>query len=189
MSDLAPRLLVAAPSLSDPRFYRSVVLLAEAGEDGALGFVLNRRTPYTFGQLAKELGILPVAAHIDDHVNYGGPVSPERGWLVFKPDFLSSSDEDDAIIDVGDVLRVSATMNMLDKLLSGDNAPPFRLFLGYAGWGPQQLEAELAEGSWLPLDLDPSFVFDVPDDEAWDAAIKLLGLNPGTLVMGRGGAA
>ncbi len=188
MDAFVPMLLVAAPSLTDPRFRRSVLLLAESGEDGALGFVLNRRTPYTFGQLADEIGIVPRAEVLGDVVYYGGPVSPERGWLVFE-NARDLGGDDEAIIEVGDSLRVSATLSMLDRLLTRASAPPFRLYLGYAGWGPSQLEEEIREGSWLPLDLDPAFIFDVPPDDAWELAIRKLGLDPGGFMMGRGGSA
>jgi len=190
MSDLAPGLLIASPGMADPRFAKSVILLAESGEEGSLGFVINKRSPYTFGELAEELGIEPHAQHVDGPVHYGGPVSPERGWIVFNgDDEVPLGLEPGSIVPVGDSLRVSATVEMLGSLLERGPGGPFKLCLGYAGWDAGQLEDELAEGSWLPLDLAPEIIFEVPEDEMWEEAIRRLGLVPGGFFMTGGGGA
>ena len=183
MLELAPGLLIAAPTMTDPRFERSVILLAEANDEGALGFVVNRRAPYTFGQLAGEIGIETVDALSAGSVHFGGPVSPERGWILFRSERDADTD-DDAIIQVGDTFRVSAAVEVLDRLVQRVQPPPFRLFLGYAGWGPHQLQTELSEGAWLPMELDAELVFDTPEDRLWDEAVRKLGLVPGGFFMG-----
>jgi putative transcriptional regulator len=171
--------------MGDPRFAKTVILLAEAGEDGALGFVVNRRTPFTFEDLAGDVGLSVGRAIRQNSVHYGGPVSPERGWVLFRK---QPEPVDENVIEVGDELCVSANVDVLKPFFEGSDPSPFKLVLGYAGWGPTQLEDEIREGSWIPFGLDPSMVFDVPEDEMWATALARLGLKPGTFVMGGSGA-
>lgn len=185
-STLAPGLLIAAPTMNDSRFTRSVILLAEAGEEGALGFVLNRSTPYTFGDLASDIGfdLAPEIVHNDVH--YGGPVSPERGWILFR-DLEESEDERENVLHVTSEIRLAATLEVLGEFVTAKNPSPFKLLLGYAGWDARQLEDEIREGSWIPADIDPQLLFDVPNERVWEVALASLGLAPGTFFMGRSG--
>ena len=189
MLNLAPRLLVASPTITDPRFRRSVILLAESGDEGALGFVVNRRAPFTFAEVAPDLGIQPRDELRDASLFIGGPVSPERGWVLYTAGHGGELDDGDEIISVGDELRVSAALALLGRFLTEAGLPPFRLFLGYAGWGPNQLEEEIAEGTWLSLEPDRDLIFGQSGETVWDTAIRRLGLNPAGFMMSRGGDA
>ncbi len=179
VESLAPGFLIAAPNMRDPRFERSVVLLAEAGEDGALGFIINREMPYSLGEIEDQIGFPVGSIARTRMVHYGGPVSPERGWILFDHDALPDTEE--PVIDVGDSMRVGATMDALKMLVQDDAPNRFRLVLGYAGWAPEQLSDEIKTGSWLTLEIDRALVFDTPIENLWDAAIKRLGLEPGFL--------
>jgi putative transcriptional regulator len=199
--------------MRDPRFRRTVILLAEVTDEGALGFVINRTTPFTFEDISKDIGVRvdDVLAHTAVH--YGGPVSEERGWVLFRDSSLprlmaqgpirertdlDDEDEDsdeapsrsveEASIRVGEGIRVSPTVEVLQRFLRDPQRGPFRLLLGYAGWGPDQLAEEISEGSWLPMDVDPDMIFETPECDLWELALRRMGLEPGHFVVGSGGA-
>ena len=175
---LAPGFLIASPPLGDPNFDRSVVLLVEHNEEGALGFVVNREAPLTVGELLQHAGY--DGNHEDPaQVLIGGPVQPGSGWvLVDDPQFASGED----IIDIGDGLRVTSSREAFDDLAYEDHSvelttKPRLVMLGYSGWGPSQLEGEIARGSWLPTPLEKHILFDVEIKARWEAAYATLGLS------------
>jgi putative transcriptional regulator len=186
-STLAPGLLIAAPTMNDSRFSRSVILLAEAGEEGALGFVLNRSTPYKFGDLADDIGFELAPEVIDNEVHYGGPVSPERGWILFQEPESDETKARENVLHVTSEIRLAATLEVLGEFVTAENTAPFKLLLGYAGWDAKQLEEEIQEGAWIPAELDPELLFGVPNDNLWESALDKLGLVAGTFFMGRSG--
>ncbi len=174
--------------MGDPRFRKTVILLAEASDEGALGFVINRTTPYTFGDLASDIGFDLAPEVTDESVHYGGPVSPERGWILFRenPD---AATERENVLTVSSDIHLAATLEVLGEFVTARTQSPFKLLLGYAGWAPQQLEDEIMAGAWLPLALDPDLLFGDGDDDIWDTALNQLGLTPGSFMMGGGGEA
>lgn len=186
-STLAPGLLIAAPTMNDSRFARSVILLAEVGEEGALGFVLNQTTPYKFGDLASDIGFVMDPEIVDNEVHYGGPVSPERGWILFQEPAVEGAKERENVLNVTSEIHLAATLEVLGEFVTCENKAPFKLLLGYAGWDAKQLEDEIQDGAWIPAALDPTLLFDVPNDELWESALGQLGLAPGTFFMGRSG--
>ncbi|MCC6849592.1 MAG: YqgE/AlgH family protein [Deltaproteobacteria bacterium] len=186
MSDLSSQLLVAMPQLDDPNFKRSVVLLVHHGEGGSFGIVLNRSLDLTMSELMQNSGIRWPSGV--GSVGWGGPVQPERGWVVFCDDDPpapppAAADDDVATLQQG--VRVTGS---LDKLRSVASHPPsaVRLFLGYAGWGAEQLESELAEGAWLLAPLRREVVFDTAEDAMWESVVRSLGVDPTALVPARG---
>ncbi|MCC6763753.1 MAG: YqgE/AlgH family protein [Deltaproteobacteria bacterium] len=188
MSELSSQLLVAMPQLDDPNFKRSVVLLVHHGEGGSFGIVLNRSLDLTMSELMQNSGIQWPAGV--GSVGWGGPVQPERGWVVFCDDAPPAAapdggGEDDDVATLGHGVRVTGS---LDKLRSVASHPPsaVRLFLGYAGWGAEQLESELAEGAWLLAPLRREVVFDTAEDHMWEAVVRGLGIDPTALVPARG---
>jgi putative transcriptional regulator len=193
VNELVPGLLIASPGMRDPRFRGAVILLAEQSEDGALGFVINKTTPFTFSDISKDIGIRVAKTLESAAVHYGGPVSEERGWVLFREsrDLTVDADEDDDDpgIQVGDSMRVSPTIEVLQRFMKNPETGPFRLMLGYTGWGPDQLEDEIAEGSWIPMDLDPELVFETREEDMYSAALGRLGLAPGSFIIGGGGSA
>jgi putative transcriptional regulator len=175
---LAPGFLIASPPLGDPNFDRTVVLLAVHNEDGALGFVVNRESPFTVGELLQHAGYDGVHEE-PAPVLIGGPVQPGSGWiLVDDPTFTLGED----VLLVGDEIRVTSSRAAFDNLAEEDHAtliapPPRMILLGYSGWGASQLEGEIARGSWLPISFDKSILFDVPVEQRWEAAYATLGLT------------
>jgi putative transcriptional regulator len=177
---LAPGLLVAAPGLSCPFFHHTVVLLVEHGDDGALGFVVNRPTSSPVTSLLEGLEIEDLAAELPGEVWVGGPVAPDTGWVLFDPTSGDTSDVE--AVQLSPRLAVSASRTFLDRIAEGDGPERYALLLGYAGWGPGQLDDEITEGSWIPIDLDARFVFDLPFGERWEAGLASLGIDPARVV-------
>jgi putative transcriptional regulator len=173
---LAPGFLVAAPPLGDPNFDRSVVLLAAHGPDGAFGWVLNGKPLMTLGELLVRAGVVEVAPALTASVRFGGPVSPEQVWIVYRSDERFANL--DGQFEVGEGVTASASRKVLEAIALGNVPTSIVGLVGYAGWAPSQLENEIRRGSWLPIDLTPSLVFDVPEERLWHAAYERLGTTP-----------
>jgi len=187
---LAPGFLVASPALSDPNFAGSLVLVAEHHGEGALGFVVNRPAPIA---VADVLGGLDEGLRRDAEaagraggiVLVGGPVQPERLWILFR---AGPGIDLAGAVGVGEELALGGSRELLETLVRDPAARPFLLLLGYAGWAPLQAESEIAAGAWVPMPLANDLVFDVPLDKRWEVAVRRLGLDPGEFVVGGGGA-
>jgi putative transcriptional regulator len=180
---LAPTLLLAMPQLDDPNFARAVVLLCKHGEDGALGFIVNR----PIDTVASKIISLEPPVRSDTRLTVweGGPVSQERGWLICR-----NSPENDDGIAICDGLYMSSSQATLRRILEGDPSESeqtrSRLLLGYAGWGPGQLDSELTASAWLTVPLDVSLIFDTPADLLWERAIRTLGVEPSAIAPAPG---
>ena len=173
---LAPGFLVAAPPLGDPNFDRSLVLLAAHGPDGAFGWVINGRPLMTLGELLVRAGVAETAPDLPASVRFGGPVSPEQVWVVYRSDERFADIEGQ--FEVGQGVTASASRKVLEAIAKGIVPKSIVGLVGYAGWAPSQLENEIKRGSWLPIDLTPSLVFDVPPDRLWHAAYERVGATP-----------
>jgi putative transcriptional regulator len=181
--ELAPGFLVAAPSLRDPNFLRTVILLVAHGEDGSLGFVVNRVAPFSFAQVSELLGLSEQEDAAHAPILAGGPVAPQSGWILFDP----RGQDEDALADAVRVsarLAVSASRRLLESIASESAPERCLLALGYAGWGSGQLDEEFARGAWIPVDLDDRIVFDVPIEERWQAALESAGIDPARMGAG-----
>lgn len=187
---LAPGFLVASPQLIDPNFSGSVVLVAEHGEEGALGFILNRPSEMTVAEVLsgidEELVALADGADLSmGRVLWGGPVQPQGLWILYRP---SNGGLEESSVELGDDVALGASRELLESLLTGERTGPFYLLLGYAGWGPLQVEQETTAGSWLPLDFSDDLAFEVAFEDRWETAVRRLGLPPGGFLMGGPGA-
>jgi putative transcriptional regulator len=185
---LAPGFLVAAPALADPNFAGSVVLMAEHHGEGALGFVVNRPAPIS---VADVLGGIDAGLRRDAQANgradgivlVGGPVQPERLWILFR---AGAGADLEGAVALGEELALGGSRELLEGLVR--TTRPFLLLLGYAGWAPMQAEKEIAAGAWVPMPLASDLVFDVPVEKRWETAVRRLGLDPGEFLVGGGGA-
>jgi putative transcriptional regulator len=164
MNSLRGYVLIASPALFDPNFRRTVVLVGEHGEEGALGVVLNRPSAVTVAD-----AVPPLAALVDegDRVWFGGPVQPEA--IVVLGEF--GDPEQAAAVIVGSVGFLPAEVDP-DELGA---LARVRVFAGYAGWGPGQLEGELAEDSWIVEEAVPDDVFWADPDSLWPAVLRRKG--------------
>jgi putative transcriptional regulator len=182
-SPFAPTLLLAMPQLRDKNFNRSVVLLCEHGPDGALGFVVNRPTDMrAAGAVALDP---PIKGDSGLCLWTGGPVEPHRGFLLLGDDPGIEESE-----QVADGFHLTASLEVLRRLLEADpdtiRNQRCRLLLGYAGWGPGQLDSELAASAWLTAPVDPTLVFEAPPEQMWERAIRGLGVDPMALAPAPG---
>ena len=177
MSDLAPGILIAVPQMDDPNFARSVVLLVEHDESGAMGITFNRPSDVALEEIGKEHGM-----DVHQGAGYafiGGPVQRERGFLVHRRPEVGDS------VELEEDVFLSVSTDALRTLLAGEPAS-YRLCLGYAGWGPGQLERELVAGGWLNAGISSKRIFDTPVEKIWEAVIRDLGIEPAFLVQGGG---
>ncbi len=189
--DLAPGMLLAAPSLHDPNFEHSVVLLARADGDGALGWVVNGRELMSVRELLMSSELLPTGQTIPDSpsfsstVRLGGPVAPAAGWLIYRRGLVPLPGE----IAVGPEIGVSGELAAFSALIRGQGPHEFKLLLGCAGWAPGQLEGEISAGAWLPTPVRPSLVMDGDLPDAWDEAYRqMVGADPAAFNSHRGKA-
>jgi putative transcriptional regulator len=177
--EFQPTLLVSMPQMQDPNFARAVVLLCDYVPDGAFGLVLNRPTDMSARSMVK---LEPAVVSGNSlPLCIGGPVEPERGWLL-----LADPPEATEYRTLCEGLYLSTSPTLLRQVLTATPPPRARVLAGYAGWGPGQLDAELAESAWLIGNVELDLIFDVPSDAMWQTAIKRLGADPSSLQMSHG---
>jgi putative transcriptional regulator len=184
MPSLTGQLLVAMPQMSDPFFDHSVVYLcAHSEEDGAMGLVVNKTiASLTLDELYAQLKIEP-AAHANQPVHFGGPVAPGQGFVLHSTDYHEAS-----TLDIGDEFAMTATFEILHAQSKGEGPRQGLVALGYAGWGPGQLEAEIGANGWLLVAADTSLVFETDDNSKWQRALAKLGVSP-EMLSGESGRA
>jgi putative transcriptional regulator len=171
-------LLLSMPQMQDPNFARTVVLLCEYSPDGAFGLVLNRPTELAATAMVRLDP--PIIGGNELPLCIGGPVEPQRGWI------LLADEPDTEFKSIRDGLYLSTSQEVLREVLATRPAPRARVLAGYAGWGPGQLDEELAQSAWLMGDVDLDIVFDLPPDVMWETAIRRLGADPSALTMSHG---
>jgi putative transcriptional regulator len=174
VSSLTGQLLVAMPQMRDPRFERSVVYMCAHSEDGgAMGLVVNKTIDaLTLDELYAHLKIEPVRANRPLPVHFGGPVDPGRGFVLHSADY-----REDRTLDITGGFAMTATIDILRAMGKGEGPRQSLLALGYAGWGPGQLDAEIQANGWLSVAADAELVFDDADDSKWQRALKKLGVD------------
>jgi putative transcriptional regulator len=179
-SDLAPAFLVAMDQLWDPNFRGSVVLMLHHDDEGAIGLVVNRATDLPMTSLCETFGLTWRGAP-EMRVDWGGPVQPELGWML-----LGEGDFDLPEVElVAEGIHFTRSNEMLREVAHN---PPhqLRMFLGYAGWGPGQLERELVQGAWLVAPVSRRLVFEGGKESLWDDVVRSLGIEPATLIQTQG---
>lgn len=178
LESVAAGFLIASPALRDPNFDHAVVLMCMHGSDGAMGLVVNRPAPLSIEQLLKQIGIEgPVDT--TQSVLIGGPVAIESGVLLYQADPATDPRDDEIVVT--DELRLTPNQDMLRAIAAGQGPTRYQLVLGHSGWAPGQLEQEIAEGSWIPADLDLDLIFDMPIEDRWEGALLNEGLPPSAL--------
>jgi putative transcriptional regulator len=177
---LAPSLLLSMPQLVDPNFHKSVVLLCEHAPEGAFGLVVNRPSDISAAEAVRLEPPLTNANELP--LLMGGPVEPQRGWIL-----TSQPPDDVEHRGVGAGLFLSASPVFLRRVLTTRPFPKrTHVLAGYAGWGPGQLDAEIAESAWLIMPVELDLIFEIPAAAAWEMAIRRLGADPHLLQMGHG---
>ena len=180
------RFLIAMPGMGDPRFEQTVIYMCAHTEQGAMGLVINKPAPdITLTGMLEQLGIigeeedtirLPASLR-GKPVHLGGPVEPARGFVLHSSDYHIP----EGTLRVDDAVSLSATLDILRAMVSGAGPRHSLLALGYAGWGPGQLEGEMAMNGWLVADADEEILFRLPSEQRYEAALARLGITPGML--------
>ena len=170
---LVNHFLIAVPAMDDPHFARGVTLLCEHNEHGAMGLLVNRASDYRLGDVLEQMDIateLPAIA--DDTVLVGGPVLPDRGFVLHD-----GGDAWPSTMRVAPSLAVTTSREILAAMARGDGPRRHLVTLGYASWDAGQLEQEIADNAWLTVPADEAIVFDTPIELRWQAAARCLGVD------------
>ncbi len=180
---LKGRFLIADPSIADPDFARTLILVTAHGAQGAMGFIVNRPASRPrFAEVRRELGFGPRAADArDPQVMAGGPVEETRGFLLHSEDYDAPEDSSERIAPG---LLATSAMEALRAVASGTGPHRSLFLLGYAGWAPRQLERELQRNDWIVGPSAADLVFDLPVETRWTQALERLGAAPERLMSG-----
>ncbi|MCH9808136.1 MAG: YqgE/AlgH family protein [Alphaproteobacteria bacterium] len=190
------QLLIAMPTMSDPRFARSVIYLCAHSDEGAMGLIINKEASnISFPDLLDKLEIFPdeemeISAvenftEIPDVPIYvGGPVETGRGFVLHSADYFAK----DSTMAIHNEICLTATLDILKALASGHGPEQAILALGYAGWSPGQLESEIQANGWLHCPADPEVIFSNDQPEKYDRALATLGIDPSHLIADAGHA-
>ncbi len=181
---LTGQLLIAMPAMADPRFAQSVIYLCAHTEEGAMGLVLNRPLAKpSFDELLRQLEIAPVPPARRIRLCAGGPVDNARGFVLHTADWTGEGS-----LRVNDRLALTASLDVLAAIAGGGGPRQGLLALGYAGWGPGQLDAEIQQNAWLTVAADERVVFDARTDSKWREALASLHIDPLALSAAAGHA-
>ncbi len=174
---LTSQILVAMPTLIDPNFAQTVILICAHSADGAMGIVLNRSLERpSFEGLLQQLDIAPTPPQRQIRLCSGGPVETVRGFVVHTTDWMA-----DGTLRVDDDLGLTTSLDILKAIAQGLGPRECLLALGYAGWGPGQLEAEFSQNSWLSVPADEALVFGGENETRWRRAMQKLHVDPALL--------
>jgi putative transcriptional regulator len=170
---LQQQMLIAMPAMADPNFSRSVTLLCQHNEEGAIGITINRESDFTLGELFFQLNISCENEEISSMaVLEGGPVSPDHGFVLHTP-----VEGFDSSIMISDEIMVTTSRDVLAAIAEGKGPQKFLVALGYAGWGDGQLESEMRQNAWLSVPADQDIVFESALQKRWEKAVGKLGIN------------
>ena len=179
------QLLIAMPGMGDPRFERSVVFMCAHSAEGAMGLIINKpAAELQFAELLKQLKIKVGETHPKICVHFGGPVEHGRGFVLHSAEY----EVEDSSLQVSPEFAMTATVDILKDMAEGGGPNRALLALGYAGWGPGQLEKEIQSNGWLIAGADPDLVFTDKDCDKWEAALGKIGIDPRLLSTGGGRA-
>jgi len=171
---LTGQLIIAMPGIGDPRFDKTVIYLCAHSEDGAMGLVINREMDaLTFPDLLEQLEIESATNTTQIRVQFGGPVESSRGFVLHSPDYLQ-----DSSLVVDDDVALTATIDILRAIADGSGPNNKLLALGYAGWGPGQLDSEIKSNGWLNVEADDALLFDPDLGAKWGNAMDKIGIDP-----------
>ncbi|MEZ5810755.1 MAG: YqgE/AlgH family protein [Rhizobiaceae bacterium] len=179
-SSLDGQFLVAMPGMLDERFARSVIYLCAHSDEGAMGLIINRAQQIGFPELLVQLDIIEAKDEIrlpesarSLVVRSGGPVDQGRGFVIHSDDYVT-----DSSMPVDDSIVMTATIDILRAISNGRGPARAFMALGYSGWGPGQLEAEIADNGWLTCPADRDLLFDADIDRKYDRVLFNLGIDP-----------
>lgn len=178
------QLLIAMPALQDDNFDHTVSLICEHNEEGAMGFVLNRPTELHISELFEHMGIEPtVPLDPKCRLHTGGPVQPERGFVIHTP-----IGNWESTLEVAPDIGITASRDILEAIANGTGPEKQIITLGYAGWSGGQLEQEIAANSWLNIPSSLNLIFDTEGSELWRESANRIGIDISQLTTEAGHA-
>ncbi len=195
---LTNHVLIAMPTLADPNYFQSAVLICQHTEEGAMGIIINRPTDISLSEILTHLGVsseedkpkTPDEEIIDDSsvmdktpIYVGGPLQRERGFVLHEPNGKWESS-----VVISDEIAITSSKDILEAIASGKGPEKQFVALGYCAWAPGQLEDEIAQNLWLSGPMRTNLVFDVSDDDRWQAAATSIGVDL-NLISGKPGHA
>ena len=170
---LAGQLLVAMPQMLDERFAKTVIYMCAHSEDGAMGLVVNKvMENIDFPDLLDQLGLSAPPTGEDIRVHFGGPVESGRGFVLHSADYVQ-----DTTMVIDEAIAMTATTDILRDIAEGDGPRNSLLALGYAGWGPGQLDTEIQANGWLSVPADDELVFNSDPKSVWQGALAKMGID------------
>ncbi len=174
---LEGQLLIAMPAMADPRFERSVIYVCAHNREGAMGLVVNKLFgEIDYDELLVQLDIKPAETSPQMNIHFGGPVESQRGFVLHSAEYKGKG-----TVAVDDQVALTATLDILQELANGSGPRSIMLALGYAGWGPGQLEEEIGDNAWLHAPFNEALVFDSDIDTKWHRAMNSIGVDPSSL--------
>ena len=183
--DLGGQILIAMPGMGDPRFEHSVILVCAHSADGAMGLIINKPVPdLSFDSLVEQLSIAKGEAGREIRVHQGGPVERSRGFVLHSRDWQAAK----ATMQIAGEYCMTATLDILEALAQGAGPTSALLALGYSGWGPGQLEAEIGRNDWLTAEASADLIFSPDDGAKWAGALRGMGIDPVALSSAAGRA-
>jgi len=175
---LKGQILIAMPGMGDPRFDHSVIYLCAHSGEGAMGLILNKpASDLELPSLMEQIGITPTDKMRKMPIRFGGPVEHGRGFVLHSADYSNNN----STLQVNDTFAMTATLDILEDIAKGGGPDTCLLALGYAGWGPGQLEKELQANGWLTGDAGPELIFDPNVEGMWSQALHSIGIDPSML--------
>ena len=172
--DLTGQVLVSKPSLEDERFYKTVIYMCAHSSEGSMGIIINKKIDFDlYPDLLKYLGIDKSDNTKKLYIRYGGPVETSRGFILHSDDIMRKES-----LNINKGIALTSTSEFFNDLAKGNGPENSILALGYAGWGPGQLETEIIQNSWISLTVESSFLFDEKISNKWQEAYKILGFDP-----------
>jgi putative transcriptional regulator len=167
--------LLSTAQMPDPRFSEQVIYICSHGHDGAVGIAINKPNPLLNLEEVLLTNNLPVPADMTASVYMGGPVEPNSAFILYQSDYVTEQH-----IEVSSTVYLSRNTKVLEDIANERGPEKFLFAVGYAGWGPGQLEQELVSQGWLTIPAQDSIIFDVPDDDKWRQAAAMYGIDIST---------
>jgi putative transcriptional regulator len=172
--ELSNHFLIAMPDMMDPNFSGTLSVICEYSDQGSMGFIINRPTVLELDELFRQQGVQfdPDNLPALQPIFFGGPVQPDQGFVLH-----TAEREWQTTMKVGTNLSVTASRDIIEDVAAGKGPEKYIFLLGYAGWGPGQLETEITENAWLTCEADNAIIFDLPPEERWQQAAAKMGID------------
>ena len=175
--NLTGKLLISMPSLEDERFYKTVIYICAHSSEGTMGIIINKKIDYDlYPDLLEQLGIDKPLSGKKLYIRYGGPVETGRGFVLHSDEVIQKE-----TLSIGKGVALTSNVEFFEDLSKGKGPQNSIFALGYAGWGPGQIEKEIFANSWMTLSADSKFLFDEEVSNKWNKAYNLLGVDPNKL--------